>query len=538
MRPVAVASAIFCLALAPEAGRPSIVDVGAIAAASASTSAPPVPVPALSASVAPSSAAPLPFPSARHFERGICSAIAPGGEFPGNFLSTHDLTTSFVDGDDLLALVNRSPYGTLAADYAPSDLVQLYTLRPVTAVECETRTGPCLRREAAVHVKEMLAAMRAKGFIGRVESAFRGYQSQCGTFYNWAKKETSEFCSAVDQSALAGHSQHQLGTTIDLFTEEWVQEGKDKGTGTFRNGFGCSYAGRWVDENAWRFGYVVPYPLHPDDRQDPTSCFQRWDWAVPANPRTGYKNEAWHLRFIGVENAARYHDDWLASGPGTPAEITLEQWLRRHAGRLGDADLPVCDGCNCEACATLGGGEKKAHPCGDNTVLWLDENGMPVATTEEPRILDARTAPAKLDGAVVVEVKIAVPPRTITQPPIMRAEGTAAYTAGQTFEALVPYKKTKPHRYDDLPGAWRIGVEPAVDGAPRWPWRASLARESLGRTYNRANLILPAAGGEAWFRVVVVAPTGASSVRVTLLRDGVEHGTREVAIAAPVKRDQ
>ncbi len=542
MRPVAAACAIFCLALAPDAGAPTVVGQGPLPDSTA-TSIPtstPTPIPtSIPTSTSTSTSPPvLPFPSARHFERGICSAIAPGGEFPGNFLAARDLTTSFVDGDDLLALVNRSPYGTLAADYAPTDLVQVFTLQPVTASECETRTGPCLRREAATHVKEMLAAMRAKGFIGRVESAYRGYQSQCGTFFNWAKKETSEFCSAVDQSALAGHSQHQLGTTIDLFTEEWVQEGKDKNTGTFRNGFGCSYAGRWIEDNAWRFGFVAPYPLHPDDRQDALSCFQRWDWPVPANPRTGYKNEAWHIRFIGVDNAAQYHDDWVASVPGTPSEITLEQWLRRRHGRVGDTDLPVCDGCSCEACATLAGGEKKARPCGDNSVLWLDESGRPVAAAEEPRILEARTSPAKLDGAVLVEVKIALPPRTITQPPIMRAEGIAAYTAAQTFEALVPYKRTKPHRYDDLPGAWRLAVEPATEGATRWPWRASLARESLARIYNRANLILPAASGEAWIRVVVTPPAGASQLRVTLLRDGVEHGTRDVSVIAPATSDR
>lgn len=546
MRPVAAACAIFCLALTPEGGGPSVVSVALVATASSTASAPPLTSSATATSTSTSTSATatsstatsststsvvFPFPSARHFERGICSAIAPGGEFPGNFLAARDLTTSFVDGDDLLALVNRSPYGTLAADYAPSDLVQVFTLRPVSAVECETRTGPCLRREAATQVKEMLAAMRAKGFIGRVESAYRGYQSQCGTFFNWAKKETSEFCSAVDQSALAGHSQHQLGTTIDLFTEEWVQEGKDKNTGTFRNGFGCSYAGRWIEDNAWRFGFVIPYPLHPDDRQDAQPCAQRWDWPVPANPHTGYKNEAWHLRFIGVESASQYHDDWLASLPGTPGEITLEQWLRRRLGRVGDADLPVCDGCSCEACATLAGGEKKARPCGDNSVLWLDENGRPVAANEEPRILDVRTLPTKVDGAILIEVKVLLPPRTITQPPVMRAEGVAAYTGGQTFDALVPYKKTKPHRYDDLPGAWRLGVEAASETAARWPWRASLARESLARIYNRANMILPAASGDVWIRLVVSPPAGAASLRVTLLRDGAEHGTREVPLA-------
>ena len=55
-------------------------------------------------------------------------------------------------------------------------------------------------------------------------------------------------------------------STVDLFTEEWFREGEKDHLGSFRNGFGCTHAGRWLEENAWRFGFVIPYPIHPDDR--------------------------------------------------------------------------------------------------------------------------------------------------------------------------------------------------------------------------------------------------------------------------------
>jgi hypothetical protein len=112
---------------------------------------------------------------------------------------------------------------------------------------------------------------------------------------------------------------------------------------------------------------------------------------------------------------------------------------------------------------------------------------------------------------------------------VTREEGPT-YEAGASFEALVPYPGTRPHRYAELPGAWRVAVEPLTASTPRWPWRTSLAKADLAATWNRANVVLPATPGDAAIRVRIVAPAGLAKLRVTLLRDGEEHGTREVTI--------
>ncbi|HEX8715259.1 MAG TPA: hypothetical protein VF706_06780, partial [Solirubrobacteraceae bacterium] len=102
---------------------------------------------------------------------------------------------------------------------------------------------------------------------------------------------------------------------------------------------------------------------------------------------------------------------------------------------------------------------------------------------------------------------------------------------GATFESLVPYPETQAHRYVDLPGAWRLAVEPEPAAAVRWPWRASLAKADLVVTWNRANLVLPAKPGDVRVRIRVVLPAGVDKLRVTLLRDGKEHDTREIVVA-------
>jgi D-alanyl-D-alanine carboxypeptidase len=59
----------------------------------------------------------------------------------------------------------------------------------------------------------------------------------------------------------------------------------------------------WLAAHAWEYGFALAYP-------------QGWEAA------TGYSFEPWHFRYIGRENAARWH----ASG------LILEVWLRGENG--------------------------------------------------------------------------------------------------------------------------------------------------------------------------------------------------------------
>jgi len=461
-----------------------------------------------------------PFGEPRPIAKYACPIVLPGGGFKA-FLAAGDTRQSYVDGDDWLALVNRSPTGALAPDYVPTDLVDLHDLSPRRPFECESAHA-CLRKEAAVALQHLFDAMRLAGTTPRVESAFRAFGTQCWVFGGWASKAHAGFCEATTQSALPGHSQHQLGTTVDMFTNDWAFRGP-----VFRDGFGCTPAGKWLDENAWRQGFVLPYPIDPDDRKEGSRCVARWDRPVPIDPKTGYKHEPWHLRYVGVEAASRYHEAWLASDPGSPREITLEQWLRAQRGLPGDAELPVCDGCQCGACATLAAEGDKA-PCGDAS-LRLDASGRAAAPAEAPRIVDVAVKAAAAPGEALVEVTVHAPAHTPTQPPVTGTDGPV-YEGGATFEKLVPYPGTRARAYAELPGAWRVAVEVPGAPGPRWPWRASLADASLAVTWNRANLVLPAKAGDAVVRLRIALPTDSTKVAVTLLRDGDEHGTREAAV--------
>ncbi|MCA9585706.1 MAG: M15 family metallopeptidase [Myxococcales bacterium] len=459
-----------------------------------------------------------PFGAPRAVTRASCSGVTGSGR--KHRVAEEDMKTAFADGDDLLALANRAATGALGADYAPSDLVDLRNGKPLSAKECERYQ--CLRKDAAAALGELMKEMRSRGFPGKVESAFRSFGAQCGTFLNWAKK--SDFCEATEQSALPGHSQHQLGTTVDLFTEEWAKDPR----GVFREGFGCTPPGKFLQEHAWDFGFVMPYPIHPDDRHPKQKCVVRWDIPVNINPKTGYRFEHWHIRYVGKEAALRFKAAVAASGPGTPDEITLEQWLRRERGiRVPDADLPVCDGCNCGACTTLA--PPGEGPCAGRGAIHLDENGLPRKSSAAPTIAGVRFGHTKKWPGPVLEVKLDVPAGVYTQTPVCGPEH-AGYDGDATFQALAPYPETAPRAFAPIAGAWVVAIDPDDDnkGAPAWRYRAAIVDRgaSVGRIYNRATVLLPASEGSVTVRVPL--PKGLARVKVAVLADGVAHGERVV----------
>src|SRR5687767_14430881 len=113
---------------------------------------------------APPPEAPLasdPFGTMRSSTKGGCRILQD------RHVSDKDVRTSFVDGDDLLAIVNRSPQGSLGPDWAPSDLVDLQSGKSLTSPDCEKYQ--CLRKEAAGALGELMAEMKKLGFPGKVE---------------------------------------------------------------------------------------------------------------------------------------------------------------------------------------------------------------------------------------------------------------------------------------------------------------------------------------------------------------------------------
>ena len=114
--------------------------------------------------------------------------------------------------------------------------------------------------DAAAALANLLAAAREAGHKIRINSAYRSYRDQARVFRTMKER---------GRAARPGHSEHQLGTAIDLKLP-------------------TTAAIDWLGEHAYEFGFALSYP--------------------PGKQRlTGYRPEPWHIRFVGNDVAAELH---------------------------------------------------------------------------------------------------------------------------------------------------------------------------------------------------------------------------------------
>jgi hypothetical protein len=134
-----------------------------------------------------------------------------------------------------------------------------------------------LRRDAAEALRAMLLSAREADVRMRILSAYRSYATQNATFAYWVAKSGLQL--ARKYSALPGHSEHQLGTSVDLAT---VGAGVPWGSAAFAT----SPTAVWLGENAYKFGFVRSYPAGA--KRVAVSC---------------YGSEPWHWRYVGLNLA-------------------------------------------------------------------------------------------------------------------------------------------------------------------------------------------------------------------------------------------
>ena len=155
-----------------------------------------------------------------------------------------------------------------------------------------TRSGASgrgsVRKIALADLTAMFRAARAAGAPFAVQSAYRSYKTQVSTFNRWVLEDG--YAAALLGSARPGHSEHQLGTVLDLKTpggpEPWDVAD-----------WGRTRAGAWIARNAWRYGWIVSYPKA---KSPAATCYQYEPWHVryfgrtiaPQDPRLGSSRRA------------------------------------------------------------------------------------------------------------------------------------------------------------------------------------------------------------------------------------------------------
>lgn len=197
------------------------------------------------------------------------------------------LGVSILDDDGVLKLVNRD--NRITKQYAPQDLVT----PKVDTRKKDMEQRVMLRKEAAAALESMFAAaLREAGHTLYAASGYRSYGHQ-QILYNGRVAERGR-ARAERTVANPGASEHQLGLAMDV---------QSPNTLNLNQSFGDTQEGKWVADNAHRFGYILRYKA---------------EWTEV----TGYAYEPWHIRYVGIAHAGAIHR----------LNIPLEEYHRRASG--------------------------------------------------------------------------------------------------------------------------------------------------------------------------------------------------------------
>jgi zinc D-Ala-D-Ala carboxypeptidase len=164
--------------------------------------------------------------------------------------------------------------------------------------------GGLIRPEADAALTALFAAAQQQGHSPVITSAYRSFSEQVTTFQTWVaieKQKQIPEALAIERanrySARAGHSEHQLGTAVDI---------NCSGCNPFNTSDPRNLA-LWdfLEKHAQEYGFVISYPRGIEGL-------------------TGYQYEPWHVRYIGLPLSTQLYDTGYVKGNG----ICLTNFLR------------------------------------------------------------------------------------------------------------------------------------------------------------------------------------------------------------------
>jgi len=178
--------------------------------------------------------------------------------------------------DSILVHVDKNR--KLPDGYTPSDLV--YPNVPLNGgVKDKTK----MRKEAALALENLFSEASKDGIQLTAVSAFRSFERQVQLHNTYVNTYGNDWTNKF--SAIPGTSEHQTGLAIDVSSPAYGNK--------LEQGFGDTKEGKWLAENAHRFGFIIRYP------KDKINV-------------TGYDYESWHIRYIGEKYATYLYTHNLA----------------------------------------------------------------------------------------------------------------------------------------------------------------------------------------------------------------------------------
>ncbi|MDM5229562.1 M15 family metallopeptidase [Cytobacillus sp. NJ13] len=179
--------------------------------------------------------------------------------------------------DNVMVLVNKQ--FSLPDGYEPSKLMIPDVAFSYGKLDLEKSY---MRQDAAQALEKLFTGALNEGVELFAVSGYRSFTRQSQVFEAEVNRVGKE--KAVQAVAIPGSSEHQTGLTMDISSRSANLELSEE--------FGETNEGKWLAENAHRYGFILRYPKGKE--------------AI-----TGYKFEPWHFRYVGTEAAkVIYEKKW------------------------------------------------------------------------------------------------------------------------------------------------------------------------------------------------------------------------------------
>ena len=179
-----------------------------------------------------------------------------------------------IQATDYTNTIIANKFYTLKEDYIPENLVDisnLYSWGVDNKATEETLNAFILMKQACEN---------ETGIKIMVNSSYRSYDEQKEVYDYYKKLYDETYADSI--AARPGHSEHQTGLALDIFSYT------DRLQKTFKDG--KTY--EWLKDNAYKYGFILRYPEGKENI-------------------TGFAFESWHYRYVGKDIAKIIYDNDL-----------------------------------------------------------------------------------------------------------------------------------------------------------------------------------------------------------------------------------
>ncbi len=163
----------------------------------------------------------------------------------------------------------------LPDNYVPDNLV----VPNVMFLTEEFHQKKLMRKDAAEALEQLFDQAKVEGIVLYAVSGYRAYERQEAIFTSKTMERGLDIANRT--SAKPGESEHQTGLAMDITSASAGY--------MLSESFGETLEGKWIKNNAARFGFILRYPKGKEHI-------------------TGYNYEPWHVRYVGREVAEQIAD--------------------------------------------------------------------------------------------------------------------------------------------------------------------------------------------------------------------------------------